>query len=84
MIHDIEAGRVDLVIVKDLSRFGRDCIDTSFCLERSFPTKNVRFIAINDHEAIIFRELWDTVQVQISRNTRGIGFDSNVGLFAGF
>ena len=50
MIHDIEAGRVDLVIVKDLSRFGRDYIDTGFYLERYFPSKNVRFIAINDHE----------------------------------
>ena len=49
MIHDIEAGRVDLVIVKDLSRFGRDYIDTGFYLERYFPAKNVRFIAINDH-----------------------------------
>jgi DNA invertase Pin-like site-specific DNA recombinase len=50
MIHDIEAGRVDLVLVKDLSRFGRDYIDTGFYLERYFPSKNVRFIAINDHE----------------------------------
>jgi DNA invertase Pin-like site-specific DNA recombinase len=50
LIHDIEAGRLDLVIVKDLSRFGRDYIDTGFYLERYFPSKGVRFIAINDHE----------------------------------
>ena len=50
MVRDIEAGRVDLVIVKDLSRFGRDYIDTGFYLERYFPQKGVRFIAVNDHE----------------------------------
>ena len=50
LIHDIEAGRVDLVLVKDLSRFGRDYIATGFYLERYFPAKNVRFIAVNDHE----------------------------------
>ena len=48
MISDVEAGRIDCVIVKDLSRFGRDYIDMGFYLERYFPQKNVRFIAIND------------------------------------
>lgn len=50
MIHDIEGGKIDLVIVKDLSRFGRDYIDTGFYLERYFPAKGTRFIAINDRE----------------------------------
>ena len=49
MIADIEAGRINCVVVKDLSRFGRDYIDTGFYLERFFPDKGVRFIAINDH-----------------------------------
>ena len=48
MISDIEAGTIDCVIVKDLSRFGRDYIDMGFYLERYFPSKGVRFIAIND------------------------------------
>ena len=48
MIADIEAGEIDCVIVKDLSRFGRDYIDMGFYLERYFPGKGVRFIAIND------------------------------------
>lgn len=48
LIADIEAGRVNCVVVKDLSRFGRDYIDMGFYLERFFPNKDVRFIAIND------------------------------------
>jgi len=48
MLADIEKGDVDCVIVKDLSRFGRDYIDIGYYLERYFPAKGVRFIAIND------------------------------------
>lgn len=48
MLADIEDGKVDCVIVKDLSRFGRDYIDVGFYLERFFPAKHVRFIAVND------------------------------------
>ncbi|MBR3562022.1 MAG: recombinase family protein [Oscillospiraceae bacterium] len=48
MLADIEAGKIDCVIVKDLSRFGRDYIDTGYYLERYFPEKGVRFIAIGD------------------------------------
>ena len=48
MLADIEDGRIDCVIVKDLSRFGRDYIDIGYYLERYFPAKGVRFIAIND------------------------------------
>lgn len=49
MIADIEAGSVNCVIVKDLSRFGRDYIDTGNYLERYFPDHEVRFISITDH-----------------------------------
>lgn len=49
MIEDIEAGNVNCVIVKDLSRFGRDYIDTGKYLERYFPDKEVRFISITDN-----------------------------------
>ena len=49
LIADMEAGRINCVVVKDLSRFGRDYIDMGFYLERFFPDKGVRFIAINDH-----------------------------------
>lgn len=49
MIQDIEAGNVNCVIVKDLSRFGRDYIETGKYLERYFPEKDVRFIALTDN-----------------------------------
>ena len=48
MIADIEAGKIGCVITKDLSRFGRDYIETGSYLETIFPMLHVRFIAIND------------------------------------
>ncbi len=48
MIADIEAKKINCVIVKDLSRFGRDYIDTGRYLERYFPDHDIRFIAITD------------------------------------
>lgn len=44
----IESGKVNCVIVKDLSRMGREYIETGKYIEMTFPEKNVRFIAIND------------------------------------
>lgn len=49
MITDIELGVVNCVIVKDLSRFGRDYIDTGRYLERYFREKDIRFISISDN-----------------------------------
>lgn len=49
MLEDIKKGIVDCVIVKDLSRFGREYIDSGRYIERLFPTLGVRFIAINDN-----------------------------------
>ena len=44
----IESGEANCVIVKDLSRLGREYIETGKYLEMIFPSKGVRFIAIND------------------------------------
>lgn len=48
MIGDIEAKKVNLVITKDLSRLGRDYITAGQYTEIYFPSKGVRYIAIND------------------------------------
>jgi len=48
MIKDIEDKKVHLIITKDLSRLGRDYIQTGQYTEIFFPTKGVRYIAIND------------------------------------
>ena len=48
MMEDIEAGKINCVIVKDLSRLGREYIETGRYLRRIFPAYGVRFIAIND------------------------------------
>ena len=49
MMEDIKRGKVDCVVVKDLSRFGREYIDSGKYIERLFPALGVRFIAVNDH-----------------------------------
>lgn len=49
MLEDIKAGRVNCVIVKDLSRFGRNYIEAGRYIEKIFPYLGVRFIAINDN-----------------------------------
>ena len=49
MLQDIENGTVDCILVKDLSRFGRDYLDTGYYLERWLPQHGVRFLALNDH-----------------------------------
>lgn len=48
MIQDVEAGKVATVIVKDMSRFGRDYLKVGFLTEILFPEKDVRLIAVND------------------------------------
>lgn len=45
---DIESGNINLVITKDLSRLGRDYLQTGYYTEQYFPLHNVRYIAVND------------------------------------
>jgi len=49
MMAEIESGKVNCIIVKDLSRFGREYIETGRYLRRILPAYGVRFIAINDN-----------------------------------
>lgn len=48
MMEEVRKGRVDCIVVKDLSRFGRNYKETGNYLERIFPFLGVRFIAVND------------------------------------
>jgi DNA invertase Pin-like site-specific DNA recombinase len=49
MLDEVEAGNVSAVIVKDLSRLGRDYLKTGELIEIVFPENNVRFIALSDN-----------------------------------
>ena len=48
MVQDMRKGIINCIIVKDLSRLGRDYIETGNYIERVFPFFNVRFIAVTD------------------------------------
>lgn len=49
MMEDVRNHKINCIIVKDLSRFGRNYIETGRYLEKIFPVLGVRFIAVNDH-----------------------------------
>ena len=48
MLADAEAGKIDCIVVKDLSRLGRNAIDSGYYIEKYFPLHHIRFIAVND------------------------------------
>ena len=49
LLEDVEAGKIDTVITKDLSRLGRDYIQTGYYIDIYFKERNVRYIAMNDN-----------------------------------
>ena len=49
LMNDVKTGNVNCIVVKDLSRFGRDYLETGNYLEKIFPFLGVRFISINDN-----------------------------------
>ena len=49
LLDDAKAGKINLIIVKDLSRFGRNYIQIGQYIDYIFPTYNIRFIALNDN-----------------------------------
>ena len=49
LISDISLGKINMVITKDMSRLGRDYIETGNLIEKYFPEHNVRYIAVTDN-----------------------------------
>ena len=49
LLEEVKAGKVGTVIVKDMSRFGRDYLHVGLYTEIKFPEAGIRFIAINDN-----------------------------------
>lgn len=49
MMGDVKKGRINCILVKDLSRLGRNYVEAGDYLEKVFPFLHVRFIAVNDH-----------------------------------
>lgn len=49
MMEAVKKGEIDCIVVKDLSRFGREYIDAGAYIQKLFPLLGVRFIAINDN-----------------------------------
>lgn len=48
MLADLESGKINCCVTKDLSRLGRNAIDMGYYIEKFFPTRNIRYIAVND------------------------------------
>ena len=52
MLADLESGKILGCISKDLSRLGRNSIDTGYYIEKYFPTHGLRYIAITEENII--------------------------------
>lgn len=68
MLSDIYARKVDCVIVKDLSRFGRDYIEAGRFIQKTFPAFNVRFIAVTDNYDSLYADKADSSLVLPVKN----------------
>ncbi len=49
MMNDVKTGRIECIVVKDLSRFGRNYLETGLFIENILPKLNVKLLAINDN-----------------------------------
>ena len=68
MMVDIRAGKVNCVLVKDLSRFGRDYIEAGRLIQKTFPALNVRFIAVTDGFDSLYADRTDSSLVLPIKN----------------
>lgn len=70
MMRDVRMRKIDCIIVKDLSRFGRNHIETGNYMEKIFPFLGVRFIAVTDH--------YDSMSISGQNETLGINLKNLV------
>ena len=70
MMNDIRDGKVNCVIVKDLSRLGRNHLESGEFIEMVFPYLNVRFISITDRFDSLYKQADISVQVKNLLNER--------------
>lgn len=75
MIQDIHSGKISCVVVKDLSRLGRDCITNGYYIEVFFPSEGIRFVSVNDH--------FDTID-GITNQSRPLGSSIRVPIINAF
>lgn len=70
MLRDIRERKIDCIIVKDLSRFGRNHIETGNYIEKIFPFMGVRFIAVTDN--------FDSMSISVQNESLGINLKNLV------
>lgn len=70
MMRDVRSGKIDCIIVKDLSRFGRNHIETGNYMEKIFPFMGVRFIAVTDN--------FDSMNISGQNETLGVSLKNLV------
>lgn len=65
LMQDVERGKVNCILVKDLSRFGRNYLETGNYLENIFPKNEVRFISVNDNYDSLLADDQDGLMVSL-------------------
>ncbi len=65
LLEDVKSKKINAIMVKDLSRFGRNYIETGNYLETVFPFLGVRFLAINDHYDSYQTSSFDDVKMHL-------------------
>lgn len=65
MMEAVKKGKINCIVVKDLSRFGRNYLETGNYLEKIFPCLGIRFISVNDHFDSLHEKKSDTLLVPL-------------------
>ena len=65
MMEEVKKGAINCIVVKDLSRFGRNYLETGNYLEKIFPYLGIRFISVNDHFDSLHDRKSDTLLVPL-------------------